>query len=214
MTDPATVVLASRNRHKLEELARMLGGLPVRLRALDEVAPDAPELAEDGETFEDNARSKAFEAAALTRLPVLADDSGLEVDALGGAPGVRSARFAGAHGETAANNALLLERLEGVPEPERTARFRCVVAFAAPAVVDAAGRPLVRTFEGACEGLIALAPRGRGGFGYDPLFLLPDRGLTVAELSPEEKDAVSHRGRAVAALAGYLAGYLAGRTTS
>lgn len=211
MSGPEVVVVATRNRHKVEELARILAGLPVRLEPLDAVAPDAPDLEEAEETFEGNARSKALQAAALTGLPVIADDSGLEVDALGGAPGVLSARFAGRHGDTPANNALLLERLSAVPDEERTARFRCVIAYCDPAEPGPGGAPAVRTFHGTCEGRIARGPRGEGGFGYDPLFLLPDRGLTVAELGPEEKDAVSHRGRAARALAADLGARLATR---
>jgi XTP/dITP diphosphohydrolase len=195
---PRRIVLATRNRHKLIELRRMLEPLGVDLVGLDDVAPEVGDLVEDGETFAENARSKARQAAAITGLPALADDSGLEVDALGGAPGVRSARFAGGHGDARANTALLLERLEGVPDAGRTARFRCVIALVDPAID---GEPL---FEGACEGRIAHAERGRGGFGYDPVFFLPDRGVTVAELDDREKDAISHRGQAVARLASYL----------
>lgn len=192
------IVLATRNRHKLIELRRLLDAVGVELVGLDEAAPGSPELVEDAETFAGNARSKARQAAAVTGLTALADDSGLEVDALGGAPGVRSARFAGGHGDAKANTALLLERLRGVPDAARTARFRCVIALFDPATGEE------RLFEGACEGRIAHAERGHGGFGYDPVFFLPDRGLTVAELEDREKDAISHRGRAVARLVDYL----------
>ncbi len=192
------VVLASRNRHKVRELGRMLEDVGIELVGLDEVAPAAPELVEEGETFAENAVSKAHQAAELTGMPALADDSGLEVDALGGAPGVYSARFAGTHGDTEANNDLLLEKLEGLPDAERTARFRCVIALVDPA----AG--LERTFEGTCEGRIAHERRGQGGFGYDPLFYLPDRGQTVAQLPPAEKDRISHRGNAVRRLREFL----------
>lgn len=197
------VVLATRNQHKLIELRRMLEATGVELVGLDEVAPDGPELIEKEDTFAGNARSKARQAAALADLPALADDSGLEVDALGGAPGVRSARYAGSHGDTAANTALVLEKLAGVPDEERTARFRCVIALYDP-TSDGEGRE--RLFEGTCEGRIGHELRGKGGFGYDPVFLIPERGLTVAQLSDAEKDAISHRGQAVSKLKEFLEG--------
>jgi len=194
------MVLATRNRDKVRELGRMLTGVGIEIVGLDDVAPGSDELHEDEDSFVGNALSKARQAVALTGLPALADDSGLEVDALDGAPGIWSARFAGTHGDYQANNALLLERMSEVPDELRTARFRCVVALVDPE------SGLERTFEGTCEGVIARAPRGRGGFGYDPLFLLPDRGRTVAELPPAEKDAISHRGRAVRRLIEFLEG--------
>lgn len=186
-------MVASRNRHKLVELEQLLAGVPVEVRALGDY-PGSPEVVEDGDTFRDNAVKKAREAAAFTGEWALADDSGLEVDALGGEPGVRSARFAGEPTDDARNNAKLLSLLRGVSPGRRTARFRSVVALAGP---DGE----LETVEGTVEGRIIEAPRGTGGFGYDPLFLLPDLGRTMAELSPEEKNAVSHRGRAMAALA-------------
>jgi XTP/dITP diphosphohydrolase len=195
---PRRLVVATRNRHKLIELRRMLEPSGVLVVGLDEVAPDAPELVEDADTFAENARSKARQVVAITGLPALADDSGLEVDALGGAPGVYSARFAGNHGDARANTALLLERLRDVPDEARAARFRCVIAFADPA------QGIELLFEGTCEGRIAHEERGQGGFGYDPVFLLPDRGLTVAQLGDDEKDSISHRGHAVRRLAAYL----------
>jgi XTP/dITP diphosphohydrolase len=198
------LVVATRNQHKVEELTRMLQGTGVVLRSLDEAAPEAPaELEEQGDTFVDNALDKARQVVALTGLPALADDSGLEVDALDGAPGVRSARFAGVHGDSAANTALLLKQLQNVSEPDRTARFRCVIALVAPAGTAGDGE-VSHTFEGSCEGAIALAPRGSGGFGYDPVFLLPPRGVTVAELEAADKDQISHRGAAVRALREFL----------
>nr|MBO2469859.1 non-canonical purine NTP pyrophosphatase [Bacillota bacterium] len=130
-------------------------------------------------------------------LPALADDSGLEVDALGGEPGVYSARYAGEGASDAANNAKLLAALEGVPAEKRTARYRCVLALAVPGMATV-------TVEGVCEGLIAEQPRGTGGFGYDPLFYLPGRGKTMAELRPEEKNAISHRGQALRRLKALL----------
>ena len=192
-----TIVLASRNAHKIEELRRMAPHvdwivLPAHL-------PDPPE---DGDTFEGNALQKARFVAEATGGVVLADDSGLEVDALGGRPGVWSKRYS-AEGTDAANNAKLLGELAGVPDAARTARYRCVLA-----VVSGS---LARTVAGACEGAIGHAPRGTGGFGYDPLFLPSAApGRAMAELSPAEKDAISHRGAAMARLDELLEG-LAGR---
>ena len=200
--DLRRVVLASRNTHKLIELRRMLDGTGVELLGLDEVAPDAPELVEEGATFEENALSKAHQAAEIAGLPALADDSGLEVDALGGAPGVHSARFSGAHGNSAANTALVLEKLRGVPDEERAARFRCVVALVVPGADGEAASEW--SFSGRCEGRIGHEPKGTGGFGYDPIVFLPDRGLTVAQLSDADKDAISHRGEAVRKLVEFL----------
>lgn len=206
MSERPKVVVASRNSHKLRELGRMLP--QVELLSLEKAAPGTGDLKEEGENFADNAISKAKQALALTGMPVLADDSGLEVDALGGAPGVHSARFSGVHGDTAANNALLLKKLKDVPDKNRGARFRCVIAYAEPGDKN----PFIRTFEGTCEGRIARQAQGQGGFGYDPLFLLPDRGLTVAQLKPEAKDAISHRGQATAKLAAFFEEYFGNGT--
>jgi XTP/dITP diphosphohydrolase len=145
--------------------------------------------------------------AAATGLPALADDSGLEVDALGGAPGVRSARFAGEGATDEANNRLLLERLATVPAAQRTARFRCVLAFADPA--GPLGERL-HLEEGACEGHIAEAPRGQGGFGYDPLFVPQGMARSMAEVPPELKDSLSHRGQATRNMRRFLANYVQG----
>ncbi|HEY3352577.1 MAG TPA: XTP/dITP diphosphatase [Polyangia bacterium] len=188
---PVRLVVATRNRNKVRELAPLLAGLDVTLLTLADL-PELPEVVEDGATFAANAAKKARVIAAATGRPVLADDSGLEVDALGGAPGVRSARFAGAGHDDGANNARLLAELAGVPAERRTARFRCAMAL-----VDG-GAAIVR--EGACEGVILDAPRGGGGFGYDPLFLYPPLGRTFAELSVDEKNRLSHRARATAAI--------------
>jgi len=165
------VVIATRNRGKLSEILRLLEpiGLAFDLVTIDEVAPGAT-LTEDEPTFEENALAKARQAAVATGLPALADDSGLEVDALGGAPGVRSARYAGEPSDDARNNAKLIEALAAVPEGAgRSARFRCVAAF-----VDLK-RKIEIACAGACEGEILTAPRGSGGFGYDPLFLVPTK---------------------------------------
>ena len=159
--------------------------------------PEVPEVEETGSTFLENALLKARAVAAATGCLALADDSGLEVDALNGAPGVRSARFAGPGADDAERNRRLLQMLQGVPPERRTARY-----VAAIAIADPAGE--ARTTAATCEGAIAPSPRGEGGFGYDPIFLLPDRGLTMAEISPEEKNRISHRGRALQQARGIL----------
>jgi XTP/dITP diphosphohydrolase len=197
------LLLATSSRKKLDELEAILAGLPVTLVTPGDVELDL-EVEETGETFRDNAVLKAERYAQEAGLPALADDSGLEVDALGGAPGVRSARYAGPGATDADRIALVLDRLADTPAPRRTARFRCVIALATP-------EGLVGTVEGTCEGRIAPAPRGTGGFGYDPVFLLPDQGRTMAELTPDEKHAVSHRGRAGRAARGLIERWLAGR---
>jgi XTP/dITP diphosphohydrolase len=190
------VVVATRNRGKLRELVPLLSeaGLGLELVTIDELAPQA-ELREDGDTFEANAFAKARQAAAATGLPALADDSGLEVDALGGAPGVYSARYAGPHADDARNNAKLLQALRDVAAPRRTGRYRCVAAYVDPA------RGLEIARAGSCEGEILTAPRGDGGFGYDPLFLVPALGKTMAELPLDQKNGLSHRAAAFRALA-------------
>jgi XTP/dITP diphosphohydrolase len=196
------VVVATRNRGKLREIVPLLAeyDLGFELVTIDDVAP-AAELREDELTFQGNALAKARQAASATGLPALADDSGLEVDALGGAPGVFSARYAGAGATDAANNAKLLEALGGVPDDRRGARYRCVAVFADPA----RGIELARA--GDCQGRILLAPRGEGGFGYDPLFLVRTRGLdlTMAEIPLDEKNRLSHRAAAFRALGEALA---------
>jgi XTP/dITP diphosphohydrolase len=193
------VVVATRNRGKLRELIPLLAeaGLGLDLVTIDELAPQA-ELREDGDTFEANAFAKARQAAQATGLPAIADDSGLEVDALGGAPGVYSARYAGPGADDARNNAKLLEALREVPAAARTGRYRCVAAFVDP------GRGLELARAGSCAGQILSAPRGDGGFGYDPLFLVPELGRTMAELPLEQKNRLSHRAAAFRALAAAL----------
>ncbi|HVY38949.1 MAG TPA: RdgB/HAM1 family non-canonical purine NTP pyrophosphatase [Polyangia bacterium] len=197
------VVVATRNRGKLRELMPLLSGagLGLDLVTIDELAPDA-ELREDGDTFEANALAKARQAAQATGLPALADDSGLEVDALGGAPGVYSARYAGPGANDARNNAKLLGALRDVPPPRRSGRYRCVAAFVDPV------RGLELTRAGTCAGEILTAPRGDGGFGYDPLFLVPELGRTMAELPLDQKNGLSHRAAAFRALAEALRGAL------
>jgi XTP/dITP diphosphohydrolase len=193
------VVVATRNRGKLREIIPLLAGVRLDLCTIDELAPDA-ELREDGVTFEENALAKARQAARATGLPAIADDSGLEVDALDGAPGVYSARYAGPGADDAQNNAQLLAALREVAPARRGARFRCVAVFVDPA----RGIEIVR--DGACAGEILEAPRGEGGFGYDPLFLVPLVGRTMAELPLEEKNRLSHRAAAFHALATALSG--------
>jgi XTP/dITP diphosphohydrolase len=180
------LAFASGNRHKLAEIAAML-----RPRGW-EVEPLLLTVDEDAPTFVGNAEKKARAALAQSGLPSLADDSGLEVDALDGAPGVLSARWAGEPSNDGANNAKLLASLDGVPDARRTARFRCALVF-----VASDGARLAA--EGACEGHIGQAPRGGGGFGYDPLFLVDGdaAGRTMAELAPDEKNRISHRARAL-----------------
>lgn len=196
---PLKVVVATRNKGKLREIVPLLSGVPLELVTIDALAPQA-ELREDGVTFEENALAKARQAAAATGLPAIADDSGLEVDALDGAPGVWSARYAGPGADDAANNAKLLTALRDVPAGGRGARFRCVAVFVDPA----RGLEIVR--DGSCAGEILTAPRGSDGFGYDPLFLVPAIGRTMAELPLDEKNRLSHRAAAFRALGAALAG--------
>ena len=206
------LVFATRNAGKLVELRLLLPELAAaQLEVIDigeaarRLGREIPEVDEDRNSFAGNAIKKACEVAAATGLPALADDSGLEVEALGGAPGVHSARYAGLGATAEANNAKLLAALGGVRPERRRAKFRAVLALA-----DVTG-PLgdeVISATGTCEGLILEAPRGTGGFGYDPLFLLPDRDQTMAELGAELKGEVSHRARAMAAIKPRLLAYL------
>jgi len=192
----ADLVLASSNAGKVREFQALLGA-EWRVRPQSEFAIQPVE--ETGATFLANALLKAHHAARLTKLPALADDSGLEVDALGGAPGIRSARYAGAEADDAANNARLLAALAGVPDRLRTARYRCALVWLRGPGDES---PLIA--EGVWEGQILAAPRGRGGFGYDPLFLDPATGLAAAELDALAKNACSHRGQALARLKALL----------
>lgn len=192
------ILFASSNPHKVKEVRAILGECGVEVHGLDEPAAALPEPVEDAADFAGNARIKAVYYARKTGQYCVADDSGLEVDALRGAPGVRSARYAGAGGgreeRDRANNARLLRELSGVPPEKRTARFVCAMCLAGPR-----GEVLAET-QGTVEGRIDFEPRGENGFGYDPLFELPERGCTSAELPPEEKNALSHRGRAARAM--------------
>lgn len=182
------IVLATRNRHKGEELAALLGDLGIRIRTLADF-PTVPEVEEDGATCEANAIKKAREIARATGLTAVADDTGLEVDALGGCPGVFAARYAGEHATYEDNCRKLLQELAGVPEPKRTARFLTVAAIALPGGD-------VHVAQGILEGLITEEPIGDRGFGYDPVFKVPELGKTLAELTAEEKNRVSHRAKA------------------
>lgn len=187
------VVLATHNRHKVTELRRILDGVPIELvSGLDVALPDVDET---GDTFTANALLKARACADTTGLPAVADDSGLVVDALDGDPGVRSARYAGDHGDDHANLQLVLERLGDTGA--RTGRFVCAAVLVTPD-----GRQHAET--GTMEGVITDAPRGAGGFGYDPIFITTGQHRTNAELTPEEKDAISHRGAAFRALRPHL----------
>lgn len=184
------LVLATRNPGKIRELALLLAPLDIEVVSMAEY-PCLPEVVEDGATFTENAVKKAKTVAAATGCLAMGDDSGLEVDYLGGAPGIFSARFAGEENNDRANNEKLLQLLNGVPREKRTARFCCVVAIAVP-------DGQVYTVSGSCEGIIAFEPKGEGGFGYDPLFFVPQFGKTFAELEPAVKNSISHRARALA----------------
>lgn len=187
------LVLASNNQGKVRELNQLLAPAGLRLIAQGELGVD--EVAETGLTFVENAIIKARHAAAETGLPALADDSGLEVDALQGKPGIHSARFAGPDATDASNNAQLLRLMQEVPEVERSARFQCVLVR-----LRHAEDPTPLICQGSWEGRILTVPRGDQGFGYDPLFFIPDCGCTSAELDPATKNRLSHRGQALAQL--------------
>ena len=189
-------IIATHNRKKRNELARILEPLGLRVFTADQLGVTLTDVEETGETFAENARLKSQSGCRESGLPCIADDSGLQVDALDGAPGVYSARFGGEHGNDAKNNALLLQKLEGLPEEQRTARFVSTVCCTYPD-----GEEILVT--GTCEGRIGYEPRGEGGFGYDPLFMVGDRSF--AEMTAEEKDQISHRGNALRALARALA---------
>jgi XTP/dITP diphosphohydrolase len=194
------IVVATSNPGKLREIKDALQGLALEILSLMDLSPGLV-LEEDARTFRENALKKARVVAKLSDRLTIADDSGLEVDALQGMPGVRSARFAGEGASDAENNRKLLQLLKGVPSTRRGATFRCVIAIVSPQGKEA-------WVEGICRGVIGDTARGRQGFGYDPLFLLPELGKTLAELSLEEKNRISHRGRALAALREALTDFL------
>jgi XTP/dITP diphosphohydrolase len=222
---PNRLVVATHNRGKLEELRALLADLPVEVHGVGELLADPPQVVEDGATFAENASKKARAVARATNMLSLADDSGLEVDALEGRPGVRSARFAHERATDAENNAALLAALEPWADPtasdaervstiiagERglTARFRCVLALVDP---FSGGAPSL--VEGVCEGAITRTPRGSAGFGYDPLFVVKDEGKTMAELGADAKNRLSHRAKAFAALRPVLEEVLSARAAA
>lgn len=179
------LVVASHNANKIREIKELTAHLNLEVVGVSEIG-DFPPVEEDGETFQANAQKKAVTIAALTKELVLADDSGLEVDVLQGAPGVYSSRFAGEPSNDQRNNELLLAKLKNVPDEQRGAQFRCVMALASP-------EGWVKYSEGVCRGVIIHELKGAQGFGYDPLFLVPEYGLTFAELGPEIKNKISHR---------------------
>jgi XTP/dITP diphosphohydrolase len=190
---PPDLLIATTNPHKIQEFREILGDLPYRLVGPADIGLNL-EVEETGTTFAENARLKAIAYADASGLLALADDSGLEIDALGGEPGVYSARWAGENVSYLERFEILFARLSGVPREQRTARYRCAIAIAAPAP-----RGLIGEVDGTLEGLIADEPRGTGGFGYDPIFSVPEKGRTVGEMSAEEKHRISHRARAAAA---------------
>jgi XTP/dITP diphosphohydrolase len=205
------LLIATRNQGKAKEFTQLFADLPaLSIVALTDF-PHLPDVIEDGDTFEQNARKKASEIAAVTGLLVLADDSGLEVDALDGRPGVHSARYSGKHGDDEANNDKLLAELAHIADAARTARYRVVLALADPRGPLGAR---VHTEDGACEGTILNERRGTGGFGYDALFLPNGFSKTMAELPAAEKHRISHRGIATQKMRAFLAQYLLTRTSA
>jgi XTP/dITP diphosphohydrolase len=195
------LVVATRNRKKLAEIKALLSGLNFKVLSIADF-PEVPEIREDGETFEENAEKKAVQVAKITKRLTLADDSGLEIDYLGGDPGVRSARFAGENATDEDRNRKVLGLLKDVPQQDRTARFKCAVAVVLPDME-------VKTVRGVCEGEITLEPRGSAGFGYDPVFMVPEYGKTFSELGPEKKNQISHRAMALKKAKKLLVEYLA-----
>ncbi|MBW1989117.1 MAG: XTP/dITP diphosphatase [Deltaproteobacteria bacterium] len=191
MEPQLTIVLATTNQGKLSEIKRLLSNQPVQFKSLADFGP-IPKAVEDGDTFDENAYKKASHTARVLGFPALADDSGLVVDALGGEPGVHSARYGGPGLSDAQRTELLLQNMEGVPN--RSAHFACVISLAVPT-----GPAL--TWEAEVHGEIAHAPAGESGFGYDPVFYYPPAGKTFAQMTAEEKNAVSHRGKALAEMA-------------
>lgn len=198
------VVVATRNQGKVKELVRLFALPSLTLVSLDDLPPIA-DVVEDADTFEGNARKKAWETALATGLPALADDSGLAVDALHGAPGIHSARFAGEHGHDGANVDKLLREMRDVPDNQRGARFICSLAFADPA--GTLGKEIHCT-HGTIEGRVLRARQGIGGFGYDPILVPLGESLSFAELSLERKNQLSHRAQAAAQMRDFLAGYI------
>lgn len=194
------LVLATGNKGKISEMKRILDEFHIEVISVKELE-NMPDVKEDGATFFENSRKKATEIAKAAGMFALADDSGLEVDALQGRPGVYSARYSGENATDLSNNEKLLEELKNVEESNRTARFKCVMVAASP-------EGKIISSEGSCEGVIANSMKGEGGFGYDPLFYVPAFGKTMAELSPDEKNSISHRGEAVKKIMELLPSFL------
>ncbi len=184
-----SLLLATTNPHKIEEFRAIFTDLPFQLLSLADVSLAAMDVEETGTTFQQNAELKALAYAKASNMLSLADDSGIEINALDGTPGVYSARFLGVDTSYEERFRVILERLHGLPNAQRTARYRCVICIAEPSGYH-------RSVDGTLEGIIADVPRGKGGFGYDPIFLVPEFGKTAAELPPEVKNRISHRGRA------------------
>jgi len=195
---PERILIATRNPGKVQEIGDLVKDLPIVFFSLSDVA-DAPDVVEDGRTFEENALKKARTLAAATGMVTLADDSGLCIDALDGRPGVQSARYAGKDASDAEKCIRILQEMENVPDHARTARFVCAMAFVTPEGEE-------KMFRGSCEGKITREPRGTGGFGYDPIFYFEEAGCTFAEMDRQSKNRVSHRGRALRAFARFLEG--------
>jgi XTP/dITP diphosphohydrolase len=194
-----TLVVATRNTHKLREIKQIFQGFSLEVIGLNDLNVAIPEVIEDGQTFAENARKKAITVARVSSLHTLADDSGLCVDALGGEPGVFSARYAGTKNDEDNIDKLLTE-LSGVPLNARSAHFVCAIAFASP-------QELIQTVEARCDGVISMRRCGQEGFGYDPVFLLPELNKTFAELLPEQKNRLSHRFKALAMIQPVIAEY-------
>jgi XTP/dITP diphosphohydrolase len=190
------LVVATRNKKKIEEIKRLLAEMPVKILTIEDF-PECPEVEEDGKTFEENAVKKALSISRYTGKPSLADDSGLEVYALNGAPGVLSSRYAGPDSDDKKNIEKLLKEMDYLREKDRSARFVCCLALAFP-------DGNVRTFFGYVEGTIGKEPKGSSGFGYDPVFYPEGQSMTFAEMSPEDKDIMSHRGKALREFLNYL----------
>lgn len=190
------LIFATGNEHKMVEIREILGELPVEILSMKDVGIKA-DIVENGNTFEENALIKAKEVCKLAGEMVLADDSGLEIDYLNGEPGIYSARYMGEDTSYRIKNQNLIDRLEGVPDEKRTARFVCAIAAAFPD-----GRSFV--VRGTIEGIIGYEERGANGFGYDPIFYLPERGVSTAEIPPEEKNSISHRGNALRKMKEFL----------
>ena len=201
-----SIVVATRNENKVKEIKEILKDMPFEISYLNELDIDA-EVVEDGNTFEENAYKKAYEIMKITNLPTLADDSGLEVDALNGEPGVHSARFAGNHGDYRKNNEKLLELIKDIPDEKRGARFVTVIVLLYPD-----GRKLVA--RGEIRGYISRAERGGNGFGYDPLFVVPQYNLCFAQLQNNIKNDISHRGKALRELKRLLCSNILGGTSN